>query len=333
MNIYGELIQRARESEGEEAPDTSPTNKKAEEEKTQENIVQTVQQKVSVEQIRLSEDQPRKHFDSAKMDDLISSIEDNGVLEPLIVRPLENGIYELVAGERRLRASKKIGLTEVPVTIHELTETQARRVALVENLQREDLNPVEEVEAILKLITLELSAELEEEFTSSGVVSLLYRMQNESKGKVTHNVMGSHVGEIIQQNFKSLGISWKSFVSNKLPVLKWPEEVLQKTREGAIPFENAKLIARVKDTSSRTELLQEAISSALSVSNIRTKIESLSLSERKKKSDDPDDALKETVTRTLQTLSQKKTWKRVMGDKTKAKRMRKLLEEIELLIS
>ncbi len=88
--------------------------------------------------------QPRKQFDEAALGDLAASISQHGVLQPLLVRPLPNGRYSLVAGERRWRASRMAGLTEVPVVIREMTDQAAAELALIENLQREDLNPMEE---------------------------------------------------------------------------------------------------------------------------------------------------------------------------------------------
>ncbi len=88
--------------------------------------------------------QPRKQFDEAALGDLAASISQHGVLQPLLVRPLPSGRYSLVAGERRWRASRMAGLTEVPVVIREMTDQAAAELALIENLQREDLNPMEE---------------------------------------------------------------------------------------------------------------------------------------------------------------------------------------------
>lgn len=98
---------------------------------------------VRISQIEPNKDQPRKEFDQDALDDLADSIRTYGLLQPLVVRPLEKG-YQLVAGERRWRASRIAGLTEVPVIIKELTDAETAEIAMVENLQREDLNPIEE---------------------------------------------------------------------------------------------------------------------------------------------------------------------------------------------
>lgn len=96
-----------------------------------------------VSEIEPNRDQPRKQFDAAALADLADSIREYGVLQPLVVRPMPDGSYQLVAGERRWRASRMAGLSEVPVVIKELTDAQTMELALIENLQREDLNPIE----------------------------------------------------------------------------------------------------------------------------------------------------------------------------------------------
>ena len=95
-------------------------------------------------QIEPNREQPRKVFNEEALNELADSIREHGVLQPLLVRPLPGGVYQLVAGERRWRASRMAGLQEVPVVIREMDEEQAMEIALIENLQREDLNAIEE---------------------------------------------------------------------------------------------------------------------------------------------------------------------------------------------
>lgn len=97
-----------------------------------------------LDEIVPNRDQPRKQFDDDALADLSASIAQHGVLQPLLVRPMPDGTYQLVAGERRWRASRMAGLTEVPVVIRDMNEQEAAELALIENLQREDLNPMEE---------------------------------------------------------------------------------------------------------------------------------------------------------------------------------------------
>ena len=109
---------------------------------TLEDGVSTVT--LPLDDILPNKEQPRKQFDEEALADLAASIAQHGVLQPLLVRPMPDGTYQLVAGERRWRASRMAGLTEVPVVVRDMDEQQAAELALIENLQREDLNPMEE---------------------------------------------------------------------------------------------------------------------------------------------------------------------------------------------
>src|SRR3954466_2318777 len=106
---------------------------------------------LGIEEIRPDKSQPRRHFDEVHIEELAESIRSKGVLLPLIVRRSSEG-YVLVAGERRWRAAQKAGLRELPVMVREVTDKEAFEIALIENIQREDLNPVEEAEAYKRLI-------------------------------------------------------------------------------------------------------------------------------------------------------------------------------------
>ena len=97
-----------------------------------------------IAEIEPNREQPRKEFDESALADLADSIREHGVIQPLLVRPMPTGGYQLVAGERRWRASRMAGLTEVPVVIRELSDHETMELALIENLQRQDLNPMEE---------------------------------------------------------------------------------------------------------------------------------------------------------------------------------------------
>lgn len=119
-----------------------------------ENAVEESSSTVSlrITEIEPNKEQPRKHFDEAALSELAASVAQHGVLQPLLVRPLPNGQYQLIAGERRWRAARMAGLQEVPVVIREMTEQEAAEVALIENLQREDLNPMEEAQGYRTLM-------------------------------------------------------------------------------------------------------------------------------------------------------------------------------------
>ena len=105
-----------------------------------------------ISELEPNRDQPRKEFDPAALAELADSIAAVGVIQPLIVRPITGGGYQIVAGERRWRAAQSAGLTEVPVIIRELSDKEVDEIALIENLQREDLNPVEEAEGYRNLM-------------------------------------------------------------------------------------------------------------------------------------------------------------------------------------
>ena len=107
--------------------------------------------KCPVNRIKPDKNQPRHYFDKDSLNDLVTSIKEQGIIQPLIVRRITDG-YELIAGERRWRASQMAGLKEVPIVIKDVSDTQAFEMALVENIQREDLNPIEEAQAISRLI-------------------------------------------------------------------------------------------------------------------------------------------------------------------------------------
>lgn len=114
-----------------------------------ETVVQDVRalRHMPIEHLRPSPNNPRKHFAEVDLEDLSKSIRDKGLLQPIVVRPLASGEYEIVAGERRWRAAQRAGVHEVPVVIRELSDGEALEIALIENIQRSDLNPLEEARA------------------------------------------------------------------------------------------------------------------------------------------------------------------------------------------
>ncbi len=275
------------------------------------------QKAVAVTAIRLPPQQPRRYFDLDKLEQLVLSIKEHGILEPLLVRPRSGGEYELVAGERRYRAAQKLGLAEVPVVIRKLTDEEALALSLIENLHREDLNPVEETEGILQLLSLKLNVAVEE------TISLLYRMQNEAKGKVTQNVLGSQSGEEVKSLFDSLGLmSWESFASSRLPLLKLPTEVLDALRRGEIEYTKATAIARVKDVSARRALLLAAIEEKLSLTQIAERIKATRPSGSQ-------DSLKERIKQASSRLQKAKLW----DSPEKQQVLEKLLEQMEALLA
>jgi ParB family transcriptional regulator, chromosome partitioning protein len=108
---------------------------------------------IDIERILPNSRQPRKAFDEDSLSELANSIRAHGVVQPIVVRPLEDGFFQLIAGERRWRASQRAGLLQVPAVVRESNDLEALEIALIENIQREDLNPIEEAEAYERLIT------------------------------------------------------------------------------------------------------------------------------------------------------------------------------------
>ncbi|NJM89653.1 MAG: ParB/RepB/Spo0J family partition protein [Hydrococcus sp. RU_2_2] len=266
--------------------------------------------KVPLSAIALGDAQPRRYFDPDKMEQLTVSVRRQGILQPLLVRPKGTG-YELIAGERRYRAAEAVGLLEVPVVVKELSDEAARQLALIENLQREDLNAIEETEGILGLLALALGQDQE------SVVSFLYRLNNETKGLANQNVLVSEETQQIIKVFDDLGtISWESFVSSRLPLLKLPSEILEELRDGKIAYTKAVALSKIKDHEQRKKLLEEAIAQGWSLSQIKEKIAIL----QKQPKEDINEASKEEIEqfgRVSQKLKKAKPWQ---SDPTKWKK-------------
>lgn len=276
---------------------------------------------IAIAHIRLPAQQPRRYFDPEKMTQLVLSVTEHGILEPLLVRTLdESNTYELVAGERRYRAAKEAGLNEVPAVVRDLTDEQAVQLALIENLQREDLNPIEETEGVLQLLALKLKISVSE------VPKLLYRMQHEAKGKVAHNVMGSPEDEAVQAVFAALAtMSWESFVNNRLPLLNLPDDVLEALQQGKISYTKAQAIARLKDEDQRKVLLEEAIAQDFSLTQIKERIDSLKSNAAA--ADQP--SLRSQIDDVLKLAKRSKVW----DDPKKQKKLEKVLADLRSLVS
>ena len=284
---------------------------------------------LSLDALRLPERQPRRYFAPRAMDALMGSIRRHGILQPLLVRPLaedQAGEYEIVAGERRYRAAREAGLDEVPVVVRQMGDEDAVQYALLENLQREDLNPVEETEGILLLLALGLEKDVED------VTSLLYKMQNSLRHQarreaspVTHNVMGNSQEEVVLGIFEGLGImSWESFVNNRLPLLNLPEDILQALRSGSITYTKARCIARLKDEKEREAVLREAIVQDLSLAVIRSRVSALLANQA---APTPLD-----LSSRASALARKLRRRKVLRDEKKRERLETLLTEMERIL-
>lgn len=163
---------------------------------------------LKLSEIEPNPDQPRKRFDEEKLLELAKSISEHGLLQPILVSPLSNGRYQLVAGERRWRASRIAGIVEVPVIIKQLSEKEKKEIALIENLQREDLNPIEIAYGIQALI---------EEY-----------------------------GLTQDQAAERVGCS-RPAIANSLRLINLPSEVKELTRSGKISAGHARALLSFKD--------------------------------------------------------------------------------------
>ena len=276
---------------------------------------------IALEKIELPPSQPRRYFDEEQLQQLTDSIKTHGIIEPLVVRPKGDGQYELVAGERRYRSAKMAGLATVPVAIRELTDTQARHITLIENLQRVDLNPVEETEAVLELLSIELDKTIEE------VVSLLYRLRNEENPRlnVSPNLTEK---EIINPLFESLGIKPKSFVETRLQLLNLPPDILEILREGKIAYTKAITLSKIKDEQLRKEITHEAVEQKLSIRELKTLIQEMTKSEQQPEPQE-NKTIESVVTTTAKQINKAKLWK---SNPQKWKKVEKLIKEINMLL-
>ena len=156
-----------------------------------------------IEEIVPNRSQPRKHFDESRLQELAESIKEKGILEPLIVRRVDGG-YELIVGERRWRAAQKAGLKEVPVLVKEIEGREALEVSLIENLQREDLNPIEEAEAFKRLTEEfeigqgELAARIGKDRTTIANTLRLLKLPTEVRNQLIQNrITSGHARAIL----------------------------------------------------------------------------------------------------------------------------------------
>lgn len=199
---------------------------------------------LSLLDIEPNKEQARKQFDDAALSELADSISQHGVLQPLLVRPIFGGGYQLIAGERRWRASRIAGLTQVPAIIKELSDEEAAVISLIENLQREDLNPVEE---------------------ALGFASLI------SDFSLTQEEAAKKVGKS------------RPAVANALRLLKLPEKVLDYVRENKLSAGHARAIAAIEDEKTAIFAADTVIEKGLSVRETERMVKALTAEKKSKK--------------------------------------------------
>lgn len=165
-------------------------------------------QSLPIEQVVPNPDQPRRTFAEGDLEDLASSIREKGIIQPLIVRMLDNGTYQIVAGERRWRAAQMAQLHEVPAVLRDLTDTEVLELAIIENIQRADLNPIEEAQAFAQLI--------------------------------------DRFGHTQEQLARALSIS-RSHIANMMRLLKLPAKVQEFLRNGQLTQGHARALITSED--------------------------------------------------------------------------------------
>ncbi len=180
---------------------------------------------IDINDIRPNSNQPRKVFDEEKLEELAASIEAHGLIQPVVLRKSENG-YEIVAGERRWRAARKTGIRKLPCIIRELTDEENMLLAIIENMQREDLNPIEEAEGISQMIDT--------------------------------------YGLTQEQVSKSVGKS-RPYITNSLRLLKLIPEVRELVADGGISTGHAKALVSVSDEERQLSLAKKILREGLSV--------------------------------------------------------------------
>lgn len=185
-----------------------------------------------IDKIKPNKYQPREEFNSQKLNELISSIKEKGVIQPILVRSRKDG-YELIAGERRLRAAKTLGIEEVPALVRDVDDADMIGLSLIENIQREELNPIEEAHAYQRLI---------DEF------------------QFTQERMGQAVGKD------------NTTISNSIRLLSLPKKIQDYLASGALNVGHAKLLLSLASTDTQLELTRKVVKKELSVRSLENLI-------------------------------------------------------------
>lgn len=260
--------------------------------------------------------QPRRYFKPEAMQSLVNSVNKNGVLQNIVLRPIGDN-YELVAGERRYRAAIDAGLTEVPAIIREMSDSEALEFTLTENLQREDLNLLEETEGTLDLLALKLKTNRE------GVITVLNKLSNIHRGKATDNSVREEDKQTINEVFaRTTKITPEAFRVHRLPLLNLHPDILEALRTGSIEYTKAKEINKLESPEDRKQLLEDTIDMSLSLLEVRKQVQA-----KKPKSKQP--KLQTRLEDAYKQARKSKVWE----DPNKQKKLESLLAELEALLS
>lgn len=260
-------------------------------------------QLIPLDQLSPTPHQPRATFTEESLQDLADSIRHNGLLQPILVR-VQPGGYEIVAGERRWRASKMAGLEAIAAYVRELDDQQASAASAVENLMRENLNPIEEVEAKRRIAALTLGV------PDSEVMSRMRRLLDHPE-EDPEGVAG------LEHAFGRLGgEKWQSFLRNKGRVLNLPDDVVAAVR-GGLDYRKGLVIGGVESSRERNRLLKLAAEGA-TVQQLRGHLHPTA---------PPHEQQRREV---AQLLTRKAAWKTL--DEGQQARVNDLVEELEILL-
>lgn len=199
---------------------------------------------ISTSQIKTNKYQPRVEFDETKLNDLIKSIKEKGVIQPVLVRKIHDG-YELIAGERRLRAAKRLGLENIPAIVRTVSDLDMLEISLIENIQREELNPIEEANAFERFLT-------EFNFTQEKIAQVLGKDRSTIANTIRLLSLPKKVQEFISKNMITAG--------HAKALLSLPSESEQYRvsnlviKKGLSVRETEKLVARRTSTGKRREV-------------------------------------------------------------------------------
>ena len=194
-------------------------------------------------------DQPRKRFDKQSLEELASSIKENGLLQPIIVREYGEGRYQIIAGERRFRASKIAELSEIPAVIMNKDDRQSAEIALIENIQREDLNPIEE--------------------------AMGFRALQEDYG-LTQEELSERIGKS------------RSAIANATRLLDLPEEILEMLADGTLSAGHGRTLLAVRNEEAMIELAKRVLNEDLSVRRLEEEVKKANRRKREEPEDDED---------------------------------------------
>lgn len=188
-----------------------------------------------INRVKANPNQPRREFDEAALADLAASVKEKGILQPILVAPLSDGNFEIIAGERRWRAAQRAGLTEIPAVVRSASETEKFEMALIENIQREGLNPIEQAQGYKRL---------QEEF----------------------NLTQEAIAKVMSKD--------RAVIANTLRLLSLPEAIQSALSSGKISAGHGRALAAIEDATAREALFQRILSENLPVRAVEEAVRS-----------------------------------------------------------